>query len=115
MNERWSPIKGYPSYFISTLGAVRRLLKSGSYKQLKAVDNGNGYLRVNLYKEGVCKKFFLHRLVATAFLKNRNNLPQVHHKDHDKYNNTLPNLQWCSSEDNNKYKVLYYRQKKVKT
>lgn len=50
--ERWAKIKGYPSYEVSTDGSVRRILKDGKVKYLKACDNGNGYLRLNLYKDG---------------------------------------------------------------
>ncbi len=109
--ERWAKIKGYPSYEVSTDGSVRRILKDGKVKYLKACDNGNGYLRLNLYKDGTGKKCFLHRLVAEAFLTNRKRLPEVHHRDHDKSNNTLSNLQWVTSRENNRHKVVYYRNK----
>lgn len=109
--ELWTQIKGYPSYEVSTEGSVRRKLKNGSVKSLKACDNGNGYLRLNLYKNGTAKKCYLHRLVADAFLPNRKKLPEVHHQDHDKRNNTLPNLKWVTSEENNRHKVVYYRNK----
>lgn len=111
--ELWKKIKYYPNYEVSDLGNVRRILKSGSTKQLKAVDNGNGYLRLNLYKNGKQSKHYIHRLVANAFLSNRRNLPEVHHRDHDKTNNTLKNLEWVSSEENNSHKVVHYRKLKM--
>lgn len=111
--EVWKKIKYYPNYEVSDLGNVRRILKSGKTKTLKSVDNGNGYMRLNLYKNGKQAKHYIHRLVANAFLSNRNQLPEVHHRDHDKTNNTLKNLEWVSSEENNSYKVVHYRKLKV--
>ena len=107
--ETWKKIKHYSNYEVSNLGNVRRILKTGRHKELKAVDNGNGYLRLNLYKNGVQSKHYIHRLVATAFLSNRKSLPEVHHKDHDKSNNTVLNLEWVTSEHNNAQKTIYYR------
>lgn len=57
------------------------------------------------------RSVFLHRLVAEAFLTNRKRLPEVHHRDHDKSNNTLSNLQWVTSRENNRHKVVYYHNK----
>lgn len=111
--EVWKKIKYYPNYEVSDLGNVRRILKSGKTKTLKSVDNWNGYMRLNLYKNGRQAKHYIHRLVANAFLNNRNKLPEVHHIDHDKTNNTLKNLEWVSSEENNSYKVVHYRKLKV--
>jgi hypothetical protein len=73
---------------------------------LKPVDNGAGYLAVVVgYKRtksgrlgGVLK--YIHRLVATAFIPNEENLPQVNHKDFDKSNNSVENLEWISRADN---------------
>lgn len=107
--ELWKKIKYYPNYEVSNLGNVRRILKSGKTKQLKAVDNGNGYMRLNLYKNRVQCKHYIHRLVANAFLNNSKNLPEVHHIDHDKTNNTVTNLAWVTSEENNSHKVVHYR------
>lgn len=111
--EVWKKIKYYPNYEVSDLGNVRRILKSGKTKTLKSVDNGNGYMRLNLYKNGKQAKHYIHRLVANAFLSNKNQLPEVHHRDHDKTNNTLKNLEWVSSEENNSHKVVHYRKLKV--
>ena len=113
--ETWKKIKYYSNYEVSSLGNVRRVLKSGKTKELKAVDNGNGYMRLNLYFNGrQCKKY-IHRLVAEAFLSNSKQLPEVHHIDHDKTNNTLSNLQWVTSEENNSHKVVHYRKLKVRS
>ena len=113
--EVWKRIKHYTNYEISDLGNVRRVLKKGTSKNLKAVDNGNGYMRLNLYKNGKQSKYYIHRLVAEAFIPNRNKLPEVHHKDHDKTNNVLSNLEWVTSEENNSHKVVHYRKLKQRT
>lgn len=107
--EVWKKIKHYPSYEVSNHGQVRRQLKSGRYRDLKLCDNGNGYLRLNLCKDGRQYKAYIHRLVAGAFLTNKKGFPEVHHKDHDKTNNTLSNLEWVSSKTNNAHKTVYYR------
>ena len=62
-----------------------------------------GYLRLNLCKEGKQKPFKVHRLVAQAFIPNPNNFPQVNHKDENKENNCITNLEWCTNEYNHNY------------
>lgn len=60
----------------------------------------NDYLAVNLYKENLCKHFYIHRLIAGVFISNPNNLKEVNHIDCDKHNNALKNLEWCSRKQN---------------
>ena len=62
--------------------------------------NNNGYLFVDLYKNGKAKKFLIHRLVAQAYLPNPENLPEVDHIDNDKTHNYINNLQWITRKDN---------------
>lgn len=62
-----------------------------------------GYPKVTLQKAGRRKYFTVHRLVATAFIPNPDNLPQINHKDGDKTNNFVDNLEWCTDEDNKKH------------
>lgn len=66
-------------------------------KSLKQQDNGNGYKLVSLKVKGKrkWKKCYVHRLVASAFIDNPNNLPEVNHKDENKANNQVSNLEWC--------------------
>lgn len=59
-----------------------------------------GHRIVNLYKDGKSKCFFVHRLVAQAFIANPNNLPVVHHIDGNGENNCIENLQWCTQKEN---------------
>lgn len=111
IKEIWKPIKGYERlYQVSTLGRVKSLNynKTKKEKILSPGNNGNGYLFVTLYKNGR-KNLFVHRLVAEAFLENPDNLPEVNHKDENKTNNSVSNLEFCSR----KYNARYSNAKKV--
>lgn len=70
---------------------------------LKQTVNRSGYKRVGLYKNGKYKPYNVHRLVAITFIPNPTNLPVVNHKDEDKTNNNVNNLEWCTYEYNNNY------------
>lgn len=101
MNEIWRDIKGYGGlYLISNYG---RVYSNNSYKFIRPYFNNKGYLKVDLYKDGNRKKLFIHRLVAETFISNPDNLPQVNHKDEDKTNNKVNNLEYCVC----KYNVGY--------
>lgn len=106
MKEIWRDIEGYESlYQVSNMGRVKSLGNGGSNSKeriLKAEKN-HCYLRVSLSKEGKKKHYRVHRLVATAFIPNLDNLPQVNHIDENKTNNCAINLEWCSSEYNHNY------------
>ena len=94
-------IKGYEGkYAITKDGQVWSHKRE---KFLKPETTNCGYLRVGLSKDGALKHYSLHRLVAEAYLPNPNNLPQVNHKDHDRTNNNVENLEWCTQEYNNAY------------
>lgn len=73
-----------------------------SYKRKKFLKPWEccGYLYVALYKNNETRKFRVHRLVAEAYLENPDNLPEVHHKDHNRTNNCLGNLEWIAKADN---------------
>ena len=74
-----------------------------SQKFLSPFYNARGYLKVGLCKNGKVKNFYVHRLVTDAYLPNPDNLPQVNHKDENKANNCLQNLELCDSKYNNNY------------
>lgn len=67
-------------------------------KEITPKNNGNGYLRIYIPK--IKKRFLLHRLVATAYVPNPDNKPQVNHIDGNKHNNSANNLEWCTSQEN---------------
>ena len=97
------------------LYAVTSCGKVWSYKSkmfLKPMTYRNGYLYVNLYKDKECNHYYIHRLVAMAYLPNPENLPEVNHKDENKTNNCLQNLEWCDHKYNMNYGTKIDRQKK---
>ena len=107
MKEEWRDIKGYEDlYQVSNLGRVKSLKDNkGNYRE-KILSNSTttqGYLFVHLYKNGKVKLFTVHRLVAMHFIDNSNNYKEVNHKDENKSNNCVENLEWCTREYNNNY------------
>ena len=100
MAEIWKPIEGYEEdYAVSNCGNVKSLFRYK--KQLKPSVSKNGYLTVSFCK----KRFLVHRLVAKAFIPNPECLPQVNHRDENKQNNCVDNLEWCSAKYNMNYGV----------
>lgn len=99
MEEIWKTIEEFPNYEVSSLGNVRnkktgRILKSSlakGYPQVILCQNGDKYSRR------------VHRLVATAFLPNPNNYPDINHKDECKTHNNVDNLEWCDETYNIQY------------
>lgn len=81
-------------------------------KQMKQSIHTKGYKTVSLTKNGSTKTMFVHRIVAEAFLPNPSNLPLVNHKDEDKTNNFIDNLEWCTASYNRTYGKAIERQAK---
>ena len=99
MEEIFKEIIGYEGlYWISNLGNVK-----SKHKMLKPSINKDGYYCVSLSKKDKRKTFTLHRLIALHFIKNPDNLPQVNHKDENKLNNSIGNLEWCTLQYNHDY------------
>lgn len=95
--EIWKEIPGSGGkYQISNYGNVYSLINN---VQLKGVNNGNGYLRVKLNE----RLFYIHRLVAMAFIPNPKGYKEINHKDENKLNNNADNLEWCS----HKYNMIF--------
>ena len=74
-----------------------------SNKSLRLHDNGHGYKTVCLCIDGKPKTYYVHRLVASAFVENPNDYPEVNHIDEDRGNNRAENLEWCTSKYNKNY------------
>lgn len=101
MKEIWKDIPNYEGlYQVSDLGRVKSVKRQ---LILKPMLTKKGYLSVALYKNHSRKIKPIHRLVAQTFLSNPNNLPQVNHKDENKENNCVDNLEFCT----NRYNELY--------
>ena len=101
--EIWRDIDGYNGlYQISNKGRVKSL-KCGKERILRPRDNGNGYLNVVLYKNTASQSRYIHRLVAEVFIPNLENKPQVNHKDENKLNNCVNNLEWATAKENSNY------------
>lgn len=113
--EVWKPIVGYEGWYeVSSLGRVRSvshtIVCNNRYeifhkgKILRQQANVRWrYLSVYLSKNGERKRYVVHRLVAMAFLPNPNNLPEVNHKDENRQNNSVGNLEWCDRVYNTRY------------
>lgn len=122
--EEWKDIKDYEGlYQVSNLGNVRSLdkeiIRKNNFKSIKIKgrilkqQNCGGYKVVPLCKNGKeCQKK-IHRLVAEAFIENPNNLPIINHKDENKSNNVVENLEWCNSKYNSNYGTCIERRVKA--
>lgn len=107
--EEWRDIKGYEElYQISNKGNVMRLtFRNGTVTKNKRAamhpfDNGSGYLLISLRKGKCRKNHYVHRLVAEAFIPEKRDKSKlvVNHKDHDRANNDVENLEWCTQKEN---------------
>ncbi len=116
MDEQWRDIAGYEGYYqISSSGRVKSVERyiQDSYgmkspyrippRILKPKQTSNGYLFVHLAMYGKIRPCRIHRMVAEAFIPNPDRLPTVNHKNEDKTDNRVENLEWCTQAYNNEY------------
>lgn len=107
------PIRNYEGlYEIDELGNVYSLKR---HKIMSPVMNNSGYKTIKLSKDKHLTRYLIHRLVAETFIPNPDNLPCVNHKDEDKLNNSVDNLEWCTYQYNNSYKTRGARISKAKS
>lgn len=102
MKEIWKTIKERKTYEVSNFGKVRRKLKYG-YKSLKPFEDKDGYLKVCLCENQHRVYRYIHRLVAIEFIENIENKPTVNHKDGNKQNNYINNLEWSTYKEQNNH------------
>ena len=103
-SEVWKPVPGYKKlYEVSNLGNIRGLK---SKKILKPGLNNKGYCLVTLWNNNDHKTFTVHRIVASVFIPNKYNYPQVNHKDSCKSNNAAINLEWSTGRSNIMHSVI---------
>lgn len=109
MSEIWKPIKDFEGrYEVSNIGRVRSFMTNkGHIRDMPLILSPKvdkyGYLIVGLNKYGKIYHHTVHRLVAIAFIPNDNGLPQINHKNEDKQDNCVENLEWCTVSYNNNY------------
>jgi hypothetical protein len=118
--EIWKKNPEIEKLEVSTFGRVRTLDKvvpSGKYTRfikgrvLKQFDNSKGYLQVNIKVDGKWTRKTVHRIVAQTFLPNPNSFPMVNHRDCDRTNNNVDNLEWCTAKYNSQYQEKYGKAK----
>lgn len=101
MEEIWKDILGYEGFYqVSSYGRIKHT-KKGTFKKL--IKNWAGYIRVQLFQDNIGKIFSVHRLVARAFIPNPHNYPEINHLDHNRENNSIDNLEWCTRSQNAQY------------
>ena len=117
-DEQWHDIAEYEGlYQISNFGRVKSIsrtidrhgLTNIPDKIMNPSTNIKGYKVVQLSKDGIRTTYFVHRLVAKTFIPNPTNLSQVNHKDEDKTNNKVDNLEWCDGRYNINYGTCLQR------
>lgn len=113
--KEWRLIKNYDNYKVSSDGEIKSVsgicFVQGNYHEYKRNrlqkphENKFGYLRVSLSINNSPKEFLIHRLVAGAFIENPLNKPCVNHKDGNKHNNSVNNLEWCTYSENTRHAI----------
>lgn len=112
--EEWRGVDGFTGYEVSNLGHVRRWWKKRGGHLPRILGNtpemndfhidSDGYCITSIKgDDGIKRSMKIHRLVAMAFIPNPDNLPQVNHKDENKQNNRVENLEWCTDRYNKAY------------
>ena len=110
MSEEWRDIPSYEGYYqVSSYGRIKsleRVVKSRwekgctYHEKIMSPSSCGRYIRVNLRRDNISKCFSVHRLVATVFIPNPENKPEVNHIDGDRKNNYASNFEWCNASEN---------------
>lgn len=109
LTEQWRSIIGFEDYQVSNLGRVRSFKNNNVYYLNPMIRGykGQQYKCVKLFGNKETKVFAVHRLVAAYFIDNPNNYPVVNHKDENKLNNIVTNLEWCTQQYNCTYHDIH--------
>lgn len=129
--KEFKEIKGYPKYYINKDGKLISLKVNGVTREMKPYKSRNGYRFIKIINEkGEIKHESIHRLVAKTFIPNPQNLSEVNHKDGNRENNCIDNLEWVTRSQNLKHSFehlgqtpirfhiecdLYYKNKFIKS
>ena len=114
--ELWKSLPGVTGVEVSTFGNIRTLDRAVSSESrtrftkgriLKQYDNGRGYLIASITIDGKWTMKAVHRLIAKTFIPNPDNLPEVNHKNCDRHDNRVSNLEWCSHSYNIQYREKF--------
>lgn len=96
-------VKGYEdTYVVSSTGCVFRIIGS-MLRPLRTYQHTRGYLKVDLFSDSHREKKYVHRIVAEAFLEQPDGMNEINHKDENKKNNCVENLEWCDGKYNCNY------------
>ena len=127
MIEKWLPVVGYEGYYeVSNMGKIKSLnriimRKNGHSQTIRergikpSIDKETGYYKVALCKNGQQISYCVHRLVALSFIPNPYNLPYINHKDENKLNNNVNNLEWCTPTHNANWGTSRKRQSQTRS
>lgn len=103
--EEWRVIEGFERYYVSSLGRIKSTI--GKEKILKPTLLKSGYYQIKLRKNKKSYNRFVHRLVAIAFLENSDYTKEVHHKNTNRKDNRVCNLEWLTIEEHRKkHKII---------
>ena len=107
MQEIWKDVKGYEGYYqISNYGRLKSFKVDSGGRIMKLTNQYGGYFSVVLQGKGVPNRSVrIHKLVAEVFLPNPNNLTEINHKDGNKQNNNVANLEWVTRRENIKHSM----------
>lgn len=107
MKEVWRDVVGYEGYYmVSNLGRVMGIKKFPNMPDNRIAKGSismHGYHYVHLRKDTVSKNKKVHIMVAQAFIPNPHGKPHINHKDGNKLNNSVDNLEWCTPTENNRH------------